>query len=248
MLFWISEKNDRPGRDRGPDRRTASGFTLMEVLVAVSVFAVLVSIVLGSLRFLLSRSAQIREDVAVYEQARVCLDRIAADLRSVYVSGLPGYEVPDLDDDPDPYRFFCDAAAGETRLMFTAFTHLPLGGGIPARAARILYFLTETENDGRVLIRRDTALETDPAVPEVAGGEPEGTDPVLCRRVKEVRFTCFDDRGDAFEYWDSDSGDVDYATPVAVRVAIEIEGLQASHWFETTVGLPVFREKIESAL
>ncbi len=225
-----------------------AGFTLAEILVAISVFAVLVSIVLGSLSFLLSKTASIKEGLTTYEEARICLDLISADLRAVYVTVEPEYDPPGLDDDPDPYRFVCENALDEgARLEFTAFSHLPLGGGVPAKAGHITYYLYETDEDGMVLMRRDTTLKTDGEAERFSDQET-GTDPILCRHVKTFNIVCFDEDGTEHDSWDSDSGDFSRATPVAVRVNIAFQGQDAVYPFETTVSLPVFREKEPDAI
>lgn len=225
-----------------------AGFTLAEILVAISVFAVLVSIVLGSLSFLLSKSSSVKEGLTTYEEARICLDRISTDLRAVYVSVEPGYTPPGLDEDPDPYRFICETALDESsRLEFTAFSHLPLGGGVPAGAGHIMYYLYETVEDGLVLMRRDTTLKTDKEGERFSDPET-GMDPILCRHVKTFNVVCFDGQGTEYDSWDSDSSDFSRATPVAVRVNIAFQGEYADYPFETTVSLPVFREKEPDAL
>ncbi len=226
-----------------------SGFTLIEIVTAIAVFAVLVTIVLGSLKFILNRSSTMEEGITVYEEARQCLDRITSDLRAVYVSVEPGYAPPDLDDDPDPYRFFCEAAlAKNVRLEFTAFSHLPLGGGIPTRAGKIAYYLEETETDGRVLMRHDEALQTGDSSRDFFASDRVGTDPVLCRHVKELNITCFDRDGGEYDSWDSDSADFSYATPTAVRIRLEIDAARAPYRFETMISLPVFRKPAEEKL
>jgi prepilin-type N-terminal cleavage/methylation domain-containing protein len=245
MLSCASEREVIKGGGLRESRRPVSGFTLIEILVAISVFAVLVSVVLGSLKFLLSKTDLMKEGITIYEEARISLDRISTDLRAVYVSVAPGYKIPDIDDDPDPYRFFCEASGNDdTRLEFTAFSHLPLGGGIPATAGKIMYYLQETEDDGWVLMRSDQALKVDDDSERFPDRDDAGTDPVLCRNVKTFRIICFDQDGKEYESWDSDANDVSYATPAAVLVRMEIEGLHGVHTFETSVAMPVFRKKV----
>jgi general secretion pathway protein J len=59
---------------------------------------------------------------------------------------------------------------------------------------------------------------------------------------------CFDEDGREYDAWDSDSGDFSYATPVAVRISLELEGINGILPFETMVVLPVHRKKIANAL
>ncbi len=249
MFFCVIDREGRKAFRLLKIGSPAAGFTLAEILVAISIFALVVSILFGSLTFLLSRTEMVREGVMVYEEARICLDRISTDLQAVYVSGRPGYEPPDIDDDPDPYRFLCEASQAEdTRLEFTAFSHLPLGGGVPAMAGKIIYYLQETENDGLVLMRRDVALKTDDSAEKFSDKGEQGTDPILCRHIGSFNIICFDEDGTEYESWDSDSSDFSYATPSLIQVGIEIKGLHAGYRFETTIAPQVFREKAANAL
>jgi prepilin-type N-terminal cleavage/methylation domain-containing protein len=246
MFSCATDEKQNPGA-LFPGRQTVAGFTLAEILVAISIFAVLVSIVLGSLTFMLSKASSIKEGITTYEEVRTCLDRISTDLSCIYVSVEPGYQPPGIDDDPDPYRFVCEAPQGEGAWMeFTAFSHLPLGGGVPSGIGHIMYYLHETDQDGQVLMRRDTTLATADKGDRFDDSQM-GMDPILCRHVKTFSIICFDEEGTAFESWDSDSGDFSNATPIAVRVRIEIAGEQTVYPFETTISLHVFRKKAPHA-
>ena len=57
--------------------------------------------------------------------------------------------------------------------------------------------------------------------------------------------------GDEQEDWDSESSEVEYATPNAIGIKLEVgdEGDESgSSTFETMVTIPVFREAIEDVL
>src|SRR6056297_912646 len=137
---------------RGAEMRPEpGGFTLIEMLVAISILAIIVSILFGSFSFLFSGADRVKENIVAYQQARICFDRLATDLQSLYVALPPAYEPPDFDDEPEPYRVTAETAGeGEGYLRFTAFSHLPLGGGVPARIAEIIYYLDATEEQGVV--------------------------------------------------------------------------------------------------
>ena len=71
------------------------------------------------------------------------------------------------------------------------------------------------------------------------------SDPVLCENVKSLVFKYYDQEGSEYDVWDSDSADVDYSTPRAIKITLEIGDDSSFLHFETMVKLPVFREKIE---
>ncbi|MFP4446833.1 MAG: prepilin-type N-terminal cleavage/methylation domain-containing protein [Desulfosudaceae bacterium] len=231
----------RPRPGKGP-----AGFTLLEILVAMTLFAVVVTILFGSFSFLFSRSSFVREGITIYEQARTCLDRLACDLRSIYVSLPPAYEPPDFDDDPDPYRLVAASSFGEERsLRFVSFAHLPLGGGLPALAGNMVYYLQKTEDRGLVLRRRDTVRMAGPDEDPFDIRDIEGHDPVVCEQVRSLTFRFFDDQGNSHDYWDSESESFDYATPRAVEVILVVGAGEMEYRFETMVELPVYRQPWE---
>jgi len=235
-----------PDRKRAAGRKGPAGFTLLEILVAMTLFAVVVSILFGTFSFLFSRTSFVREGITIYEQARTCMDRLACDLRSIHVSLPPAYEPPDFNDDPDPYRLVAAASFGEERsLRFVSFAHLPLGGGLPALAGNIVYYLQKTEDRGLVLRRRDTVMMAGQDEERFDLSAVEGHDPVVCEQVRSLTFRFFDGRGNPYDYWDSESSAFDYATPRAVEVILVVGAGEMEYRFETMVELPVYRQAWE---
>lgn len=112
-------------------RHSARGFTLLEILIAISIFAVVVTTIFGSFNFVFGNVDAIESGMTDYEAARDGLNRMLADLGSIYVSQPPVYVIPDSSSEQDPYRVVGDVAAlggGELgRLRFASFSHLPLG-------------------------------------------------------------------------------------------------------------------------
>jgi general secretion pathway protein J len=62
--------------------------------------------------------------------------------------------------------------------------------------------------------------------------------------VKTLTFKFFDHEGAEHDQWDSESDDVDYATPRAVAIQLEIGTPSATFEYETRVNLPAFRDKV----
>jgi prepilin-type N-terminal cleavage/methylation domain-containing protein len=63
----------------------AAGFTLLEVLIAISIMATIMVILFGTYSAAVDRAARTRELSQVYHEARVLLQLMANDLRSAYV-------------------------------------------------------------------------------------------------------------------------------------------------------------------
>jgi prepilin-type N-terminal cleavage/methylation domain-containing protein len=65
--------------------RTAEGFTLLEVMIAIGILATILVILFGTYSAAVDRAARTRNLSQVYHEARVLLQLMANDLRSAYV-------------------------------------------------------------------------------------------------------------------------------------------------------------------
>lgn len=221
---------------------TETGFTLLEILIAISIFAIIATTVFGSHNFVFSSAKAVEEDLAAYEMAKGCLSRITDDLQSLHVSLPPEYIPPDSDDDENFFKITGETAdAGSesfSRLMFASRAHVSLEKNIQEGIARIVYYVQKSDESRYVLRRADKLYPYEPF-------EEKKSDPVLCENVKSLVFKYYDEEGSEYDIWDSDSADVDYSTPRAIKITLEIGDDSSFLHFETMVKLPVFREKIE---
>ena len=238
-------------------RADARGFTLLEILVAIFIFAIVMTTIYAAFNAAVSRNEAIEEGRGLFSMARTCLDRMTRDFSAIYVEMPPQYEPPDFDDDPDPYRFegIEEIVGSESfsRLRFAADAHLPMGGEGASGLAEIVYYVERAEaadtggtamaasEAGYVLRRSDTAFPYDMAeLPEA-----ELPDPILCKGVQAFSLSYYDAAGETVTTWDSEADIGDYATPRAVGIELEISDGKTSRKFHTTVKLPVYREAIE---
>ncbi|MFZ0132787.1 MAG: prepilin-type N-terminal cleavage/methylation domain-containing protein [Desulfobacterales bacterium] len=232
----------QPGRNDFSARR---GFTLLEILIAIFIFAVVITTVFGSFNFVFGKIGIIEESKATYEMAKDCLNRMTADLASAYFLPTPAYKPPKQDSVPDPFRLEgkISTAAGADfgQLRFTAMAHLPLQQHQADGVAEIIYYVT-LDRDGKAALRRSDRLDFFEPRDELAG------DPILCENVKSLTFTYLDFENDEKEAWDSDSAEVGFATPRAVRIRLEIGTEENFHPFETTVLFPQYRQPLKSAM
>lgn len=219
------------------------GFTLLEILVAIFIFAIVVTTIFGSFNSVFSTGEQLQTDAGLYEMARRCLSRMTTDLSQIHVAQRPAYAPPVTSDAGDPYQVVGEAVnrggSALARLRFASRAHVPLGrspggGGI----ARIVYYPDEAA-DGRLVLRRADRLDPAPDF------EESPADPVVCENLRAMTCTFFDEAGDPHEGWDSDAADTGFGTPTAVGIRIEIGDDPHPRVFETRVALPVFREKSE---
>lgn len=220
---------------------TATGFTLLEILLAMLIFAVVITTVFGSYGAVFFNAGDMDQDVKVHEMAQTCLDRMIQDLYAIYVPVPPEFKPPGINDPPSVYQIAGESVllqnAAYATLRFTALAHLPLEETGRDGIAEIRYYVQPTA-DGQVVLRRSDALYPFGSFVE------KGSDPILCRQVRSLKFIYYDREGNEFDHWNSDSGDFQFATPRAIRIRLELENSPQAVTLETLVTLPVFREKI----
>jgi general secretion pathway protein J len=238
-LSRISDFQQLAASGRKPD----SGFTLMEVLIAIAILAIVVVTVLASFNSVFSTTEVLDESADIHEMAKNCLKRMVLDLESIHISQRPLYKPPELDQPPDPYRFGASAEdTGGTgiaqNLRFASRAHIRLEDRSREGIAEVIYYV-KAGDDGQLTLKRADNLYPYPEF------EEKSSDPTLCKYVKSLSFKFYDKDGIEWDVWDSDSDEFGYATPKAIAVKLELTKKNASHTFETMVSLPISREKAE---
>jgi general secretion pathway protein J len=223
-------------------RHPAKGFTLIEILVALFIFAIVATTIFGSYNSVFSNAESIKDDMTSYEMAKNCLNRMIIDLQSLHVSLPPAYSIPGNDDGPDPYRLVGDTTdvinKSFARLRFTSLAHVALGTDPRQGIAEIIYYVTPTDEGKFILRRSDRLYPYEPV-------EGQTGDPVLCENIKDLEFKYYAAEGEVFESWDSDSEDVKHSTPQAIGIKMVLGNELRSQVFETTVKLLLYRNNIE---
>ena len=224
-----------------------TGFTLMEILIAMFIFAIVMTTIFGTFNGVISRTEAIKNGMGGFEMARTCLNRISSDLNAIYIEQKPLYHPPDFDDPPDPYRVFGkETFAGNknfTQLRFASTEHLSMTKSIENGIAEIVYYVVEQgyPESEFVLKRSDVLYPND----EDYEFEEKESDPVLCEDIEEFTVIFFDNEENEYEKWDSDSDFLKYATPYALKIKLKIKSNDGSYFFDTKIALPVFREASE---
>jgi general secretion pathway protein J len=216
-----------------------SGFTLLEIMVAIFIFAVVVTTVFGSFRAVFSSTDAVGGDVAIFESARTCLGRMATDLGGLIVSDYPRYAIPTFNDPPDPYRLVGDTSdvAGSSfgRLRFASLAHLTLNGDSRQGVCRIVYYVHQRSDESLVLRRADHLYP----FPDFEESED---DPILCDNILALEFEYLGDDDEMSDRWDSESADTDYATPRSVEIRLTVGTPSRPKPFTTRVSLHVYRK------
>lgn len=205
-----------------------AGFTLLEVLIAAGVFAVVTSLALGSYQASVRLWAAGRAQSETFTMARVTLARLTDDLQGVHVPGEPK-EPPE----ESPFR-------GEERLTFLSRTRLPEPIGGPAGGLRRIRYETRPMPGGPGLaLYRIEAPEQMPLPPAGEGGW------VISDTLSQVRFGFVDDDGTVHRQWDIVDERFHGRLPVAVAVELTFYHPASPKQrlrFQTHIALPLALE------
>ncbi len=216
------------------------GFTLIEVLAAIFIFALVVGLTFGSFEGVFSAADHVNAGSQLYEMGNSGLERIVSDLKAIHVMTYPRYSKPDIDDEPDIYQIKGEtvSAGGESfaRLRLASLAHLAFQPNGQDGIAQLVYYVQETEDDQYVLRRSDKLYP----YPEF---EEDPMDPVVFEQIRAFDLVYYDDEGQEYEEWDSESDDFEYSTPKSIGIKLKLGDQQNSVNFETRVSLPIFRPK-----
>lgn len=217
------------------------GFTLFEIIVAISIFAIVVGLVVGSFGTMFKNADRLNRGTDIYEMGNICMERITKDLKSIHVASYPRYNPPDIEDEPEIYH-----VKGESRnvsgqsfgwLRFTSMAHLPLNQEAYKGISEIVYYV-QLAPEGNFILRRSDKL-----YPYPEEFEEKETDPILCEHLQHFKIVYYDAEGNAHDEWDSESDDVSYGTPRAIEITFTIGTEEINHTFTSQISLPVYRYK-----
>jgi len=229
--------------------RCSRAMTLLEIMLALLVLAMVFSMVAISLSGSLRVIEATREQGEIYFRAQVALQRISEDLASALL--VDGFEFIGENGEIDGRP----AAA----LSFTSTAHVVFDPQYDHPGiAHISYKMVPGDNDGdeMVLVREDRLLGTAPmpeSGPEYGGEVPE-SGYMLSDRLRSMRCTYFDETGEEHETWSTVAEDQDDLSlrklPVAVQCTLDFwldRENETSLEFMTKILLPVGLINAESA-
>lgn len=239
-------------RTRHSERRgAAAGFTLIELMVALAILAIMLSTIYATFFSAVQAMQKGHEQDDTYQVARVVMEQISGDLAMAFYR--PGADRPDT-----PTQAFIgldrtDDEYDRDRLDFTTASHALMHNGQPETdVVEVSYYIDATYSDRPMLVRREDPL---PDSDFRHGGtlrvlaeqvvalnfryrEPDEP-PYRRQRVERDKRT--EDEGDELEWydtWDAAQEKPQSSLPRLVEVRLTIRDAKGvEHTFGTTVVL-----------
>jgi len=226
-----------PGADSRLQR--GAGFTLLEIMLAMLVLAMVVSMVSLSLSGSIKAIDATLDQGDVYYRAQVAMERISDDLASALL--------------PADIEFIGTAGENDNgasaRLSFASLGHVVLNTdtGQPGLGLIGYSVRPDEEDEQQLLLLRTDVLY----LPLGDGGETKTQDSaveafLLSDRLRSVKFSFLDQNGEVLDNWntrvDPNDEEAERWLPVAVSCRLEFwinQDEETSVSFETTVILPV---------
>lgn len=207
---------------RRPGAKRPGGFTLVEILVALAILGVIVSIVSATFSGALGAQSAAERRAATTHAARTALDRLSQDLTSAFVrrAQAPGTVAVGLELDHREIE-----GASRDRLTFPTFGR-PIGGGDdPTSDAALVEYELVVSDDRRDwrLVRRE-ASRLDPEALARAPGD------VVAERVVGFEVKLYDGK-EWVSAW-NDKTKLPRAVEVTIRVAPEPAAGASRPWGE----------------
>jgi prepilin-type N-terminal cleavage/methylation domain-containing protein len=224
-----------------PSGAISSGFTLLEILIAIVIVATVLSTVFASYTTTFRVIRQTESQVEIYQMARTVLDRVVEDLESVYIPKdvEADAEKPETEKKEETGSYVFEGEDTEINgvsantLRFPSKAHVVFAEEDQSwGTAQITYYVEEAKaSPGLVLLRSDRLVLEEP-LEERKGGYP------LCEGLAAVKFGYIDDKGEEHSSWDPSEKD---RIPQMVTLTLDFlnpSDPERSFRFFTTVGLP----------
>ena len=226
----------RPDAERASSELcSSSGFTLLEILIAIAILALVVSSLYGAYSGTMETTEMVESARDVDQAARLALMQMVDDFSSLY------YKEAEGEDEDSPFRFqggMDGESEGGTVVEFASTAHLGFDGSFPnLRINRVSYVLEKQADNERYyrLVRMELPFVDLP-------GEREETAIELADTVESLTVTYLNKDGETMSQWDSKAQDTEGILPRLVHIRLQLAG-EKSRVFSTTVAIQAREEE-----
>jgi general secretion pathway protein J len=216
-------------------KRAIRGFTLMEVMVAVAITALMGTIVAMAFQTGFRAKEVVEGEAEHYRMVRVSLNRMSREIGSAFVSDR--YDPKRYRDQNDrPTNFIGE----KDRLLFTTFAHQRLYTDSKESDQAVVEYFVESSTEKGARGRMDLKRRVNP---NIGGDKMErgGTTDVLFEGVKKLEFEYWDsERKQWDDEWDTRRPERKSFLPTRVRitvVALDENGKEARYTTQARIML-----------
>ena len=197
-----------------PSRSGATGFTLVEILVAMFIFALVVPTILAAYQTTIRITSGAEYGDQAFSMGRSALDRFTKDVESICTSR-------------GAYRFKMEQATVRDQtvpmLSFYSSAHIGFSGKEGETGIALISYHVEKGDGGDYSLKRTDGL--------IRGSQADATaEPfMVCEHVKSLTLKFYDTKGQEYTFWDSDS-DIEAQkkkAPTAVLVDLQLVNPEA---------------------
>jgi type II secretion system protein J len=228
----------QPNAGRAPGELCyPSGFTLLEILIAIAILALVVSSLYGAYSGTMETTEKVESARDVDQAGRLALMQMVDDFSSLY------YRKTEKENEDSPFRFQggMDGESEEgTVVEFASAAHLGFDGSFPnLRINKVSYVLEKQADSKRYyrLVRMELPFVD-------LSGEREETAVELADTVESLTVTYLNEDGETVSQWDSKAQETEGFLPRLVRIRLQLAG-EKSRVFTATVALQVWEEEEE---
>jgi general secretion pathway protein J len=195
-------------------RRSARGFTLMEVMVAVAITALMGTVVALSFQTGINAKEVVEQEAERYRMVRVALNRMAREVDSAFVSDR--YDLRRFRDQNDrPTNFIGE----RDKLLFTTFAHQRLYSDVKESDQAVVEYFVENSTERGARGRLDLKRRVNPNVGDRM--DRGGSTDVLFEGVKGVEFAYWDsEKKEWDDEWDTRRTEKKSLLPTRVRITV----------------------------
>ncbi|NOK19326.1 type II secretion system protein GspJ [Corallococcus carmarthensis] len=215
-------------------KRRVRGFTLMEVMVAVGITALMGTVVAMAFQTGINAKEVVEGEAERYRMVRVSLNRMAREIGSAYVSDR--YDLRRFRDQNDrPTNFIGE----RDKLTFTTFAHQRLYTDVKESDQAVVEYFVENSSERNTRQRQDLKRRVNPNVGDRM--DRGGTTDVLFEGVKGVEFAYWDsEKKEWDDEWDTRRTEKKSLLPTRVRItviALDEAGKEARYTTQTRIVL-----------